>query len=347
MSGACLVSCRKGSCPLEGGEGSAAGKVAKAAGGVQTSLLQSPTMSRMGAWVQAARPLAAANVAVPLILGQVLGYAIHGSFSWSLFGSIQLLGLLNQLFIVFANDFADREADAINPSPSVVSGGSRVIQEGKLDADALRKAAWFMLAAMLVLALVLALIHRLWWLPALVLGGAALLWAYSFPPLRLSYRGQGELLQGLGVGVVLPVIGFYAQAGEFGGLPWLGLLPCFLLGYVGNLLTSLPDYPGDRAADKRTYAVRFGQFDARRHALEMLAVAIGFGWLVVPELPWWGITALIAAPLVPVLYAARLLGSADAGNRGECLRFVMLGAGAANLAMLAWMLAALLQRWIG
>lgn len=306
-----------------------------------------PTMSPWAVWVQAARPLAAANVAVPLMLGEALAYAAHGRFSWGLFGAVGLLGVLNQLFIVFANDFADREADALNPSPSVVSGGSRVIQEGKLPAEALRQAAWLMLGAMVAVALVLAMIHRLWWLPGLVLGGAGLLWAYSFAPLRLSYRGYGELLQGLGVGVVLPVIGFYAQAGSFADLPWLGLLPSFLLGYVGNLLTALPDYPGDRSANKRTYPVRFGQFVARRHALELLAVAVGFGWLMVPNLPWWGIASIIAVPMIPILAAARLLGSADAGNRGECLRFVMLGATAANLAMLAWMLSALLARWFG
>lgn len=305
-----------------------------------------PAMSPWTAWVQAARPLAAANVAIPLTLGQALAYAAHGRFSWGLFGAVGLLGFFDQLFIVFANDFADREADAINPSPTIVSGGSRVIQEGKLPAQALRKAAWLMLGAMLLVSSILALIHALWWLPVLTLIGAALLWAYSFPPLRLSYRGYGELLQGLGVGVVLPILGFYAQAGSFAELPWLGLLPCFLLGYVGNLLTALPDYPGDRAANKRSYPVRFGQFVARRHALELLALAVGFGWLVIPSLPWWGVALIIAVPMIPILAAARLLGSADAGNRGECLRFVMLGAGAANLAMIAWMLAALLQRWL-
>src|SRR5690606_7351211 len=116
-------------------------------------------MSPWTAWVQAARPLAAANVAVPLILGEVLAYAAHGRFSWGLFGAVGLLGFLNQLFIVFANDFADREADALNPSPTIVSGGSRVIQEGKLPPQALRKAAWLMLAAMIVTATIVALIH--------------------------------------------------------------------------------------------------------------------------------------------------------------------------------------------
>lgn len=304
-------------------------------------------MSSWGAWLQAARPLAAANVAVPLILGQVLAYAITGEFSWRLFGAVQSLGLLNQLFIVFANDFADREADALNPSPTILSGGSRVLQEGKLPPEALRRGAWIMLGAMVVFALVLAALHQLWWLPLLVGAGAALLWTYSFAPLRLSYRGQGELLQGLGVGVILPVIGYYVQAGGFEGLPYLGLLPCFVLAYVGNLLTALPDYPGDRAANKRTYAVRFGQFTARRHAIDLLLVAIAFGWLVVPGLPWWGTAMIILAPLVPLFFAAQLLGSADAGNRGECLRFVMLAAGAANLAMAAWMVAALIRSLVG
>ena len=72
-------------------------------------------------------------------------------------------------------------------------------------------------------------------------------------------------------------------------------------------------------------------------------MAFAFGWLVVPGLPWWGTALVVAAPLVPLGFAAQLLGSADAGNRGECLRFVMLAAGAANLAMLAWMIAALIR----
>ncbi|MFV8751550.1 prenyltransferase [Nannocystaceae bacterium ST9] len=302
-------------------------------------------MSGLSAWLQAARPLAAANVAVPLMLGQALAYAATGEFSWSLFGSVQLLGVVQQLFIVFANDVADVDADELHPRPSIVSGGSRVLQEGKLTLAALKRAAWIMLGLALALAGGLALLHGLWWLPALVLIGAALSWAYSFPPLRMSYRGHGELLQGLGVGVILPVVGFYAQAGGFAGLPWLGLLPCFLLGWAGNVLTSLPDYLADKRADKRSYPVRRDQFNARRHALELSALAVAGGFLVVPGLPWWALTILIALPSVPLFFAMRLMGTADAGNDAECLRFVLLGAAVGNLAMLGWMIAAIVQRW--
>lgn len=304
-------------------------------------------MPGLSAWLQAARPLAAANVAIPLVLGQVLAFAATGEFSWSLFGAIQLLGVVQQLFIVFANDVADVDADELHPRPSIVSGGSRVLQEGKLTLAALKRASWIMLALALALAGGLAVIHALWWLPVLVLVGAALLWAYSFPPLRMSYRGHGELLQGLGVGVVLPVIGFYAQAGSFESMAWLALVPCFLLGWAGNVLTSLPDYLADKRADKRSYPVRHDQFNARRHALELSALAVAFGWLVVPGLPWWGLASIVALPAVPLFLAMRLLGTADAGNDGECLRFVLLGAAVGNLAMLCWMAAALAQHWWG
>jgi 1,4-dihydroxy-2-naphthoate octaprenyltransferase len=303
-------------------------------------------MPSLSAWLQAARPLAAANVAFPLMLGQALAYAAGGEFSWSRFGTLQLLGVFQQLFIVFANDVADVDADELHPRPSIVSGGSRVLQEGKLTITMLRRAAWLGLALALLVALGLALADALWWMPALVLVGAALLWAYSFPPLRLSYRGHGESLQGLGVGVVLPIVGFYGQAGSFAGLPWLGLIPCFLLGWAGNVLTSLPDYLADKRADKRSYPVRRNQFEARRHALELSALAVALGVLVVPGLPWWALSLLLAAPALPLFFAMRLLGTADAGNDAECLRFVLLGAAVGNVAMLGWMIAAVLQRWL-
>ena len=37
--------------------------------------------------------------------------------------------------------------------------------------------------------------------------------AYTLPPLRLNYRGGGELLEMLGVGLALPLYNVYLQAG--------------------------------------------------------------------------------------------------------------------------------------
>ena len=61
-------------------------------------------------------------------------------------------------------------------------------------------------------------------------------------------------------------------------------------------------------------------------------------------LPAFDTTALVAAPaLVMATMAVPLLGSADAENRAECERFVMLSAGAGHLLLLGWGVALVLR----
>jgi 1,4-dihydroxy-2-naphthoate octaprenyltransferase len=296
------------------------------------------------AWVQASRPLAQVNVAVPLLLGQGLAYATHGVFSWRAFAFIHAFGLLDQLFIVYANDYADAETDRINETPSVYSGGSRVIPDGKLTPHSLRLGAWVMAGLLVALSVWSGFeLGRPLMLGACALA-LALLWAYSFPPFRLNYRGSGEALQGLGLGVLLPLLAFYLQAGSLEGFPWFAAGPLFLLGYVGNVTTALPDYPSDRASDKRTYAVRFGQYRARRHSLELLALASFCSPLVVPAMAWPFHLALCIAVLALLGTNLRLLGSADAQNPGECLRFVTVNSTALNLLLAGWTLGLFFSR---
>jgi 1,4-dihydroxy-2-naphthoate octaprenyltransferase len=298
------------------------------------------------AWIQAARPLAQLNIALPLLFGQALAFAALGRFSLGWMYLAGVFGVLVQLVIVFVNDFADRETDALNTTFSRFSGGSRVLPEGKLAPATLRGAALVALATMMTMSVGLALAGRPW-APVLAFAAALLVWAYNHPPLRLAYRGHGEIVQGLGTGVVLPLVGYYFQAGTFGGFHWPALVPMVMLGYVGNILTALPDAPSDRVSGKLSYPVRRGQWLARRHALELLAMATAMSGLVLPGLPTWG-SVLVAAPVLAVAaLAVPLLGSADAENRRECERFVLLTAGAAQLLVVLWALALVLRALLG
>lgn len=273
---------------------------------------------------------------MPLLLGQALAFAAHGRFSWRALALVHVFGLIDQLFIVFANDYADAETDRINTTYAPYSGGSRVVPDGKLAPRSLRIAALLMAGALVaVSAWGASVLDRPWTLGACGLA-LALMWAYSFRPLRLSYRGHGEVLQGLGLGVVLPGLGYYAQAGSFDGLSFGALLPAFLLGYVGNVNTSLPDHPSDLASEKRSYPVRVGQLRARRHCLELLAIAACFTPLVIPEASWPFVLATVLIPLVVLALNVRLVGAADAENRGACRRFVTTNAIALNLAFTGW-----------
>lgn len=279
------------------------------------------------AWIRAARPLAHANIAPPILLGQALAVFQGAAFDPFLFALAHGFGVLDHLAIVFTNDVADREGDALHDAPTPFSGGSRVLQEGLLRPRQLARAASGCALALVVLSGVGVLVERPV-LPLFALAALALLGAYSLPPLRLSYRGQGEILQGLGVGLVLPLLGFYAQSGALASAPWALLSALVVLGVASNVLTALPDLTADRAVEKRTWPVRRGEGKAARDALVLLATGLVLAnqvapnvsriWVVVPAL-MIGIAAFVAR---------------DRSPRGR-VRFVALAAGSVTVLELA------------
>lgn len=301
-------------------------------------------MARLRAWIQASRPLAQINVAVPLIYGQALAYAASGTFRWKLAGLVAAFGIFDQLLIVYANDVADFASDSRNTTFNRFSGGSRVVPEGKLTPLDLARAATLAFLGMAAVSAYTVFHERRPWMVVLAAIAAHLLWVYSFSPFRLSYRGQGEILQGIGLGVVLPIVGYYAQAGTLDGLRPVTLVPGFLLGYAGNLTTALPDAPSDAATGKRTYPVRRGERAARRASVVVIAAAALATPLAAPN---GGVLAWLAAAGVAGAVLSRnlpLMDTADAKDGKLCERFVTSN-GAAIVGVLAtWIVALILQR---
>jgi 1,4-dihydroxy-2-naphthoate octaprenyltransferase len=293
-------------------------------------------MERLAAWVQASRPLAQINIAGPLIYGQSLAYAAHGTFRWKIAGLVALFGIADQLFIVFANDAVDYPSDAVNRTFGRFSGGSRVIPEGKLGPMDLARASLIALVVMGGVSAYLALREQRAFMVVIAAVAAHLFWMYSFPPFRLSYRGQGEILQATGLGVVLPIAGFYAQSSTFTGLSPLLLVPAFLVGYAGNVTTALPDTPSDAATGKRSFPVRNGEPAAQRTSLALLFAAAILTPIAAPGIPTWsavGIAVTVLAFLAPNL---GLVSKANATNRSLCERFVVRNGAATQVLLLGW-----------
>ncbi|MEO0421608.1 MAG: prenyltransferase [Pseudomonadota bacterium] len=278
----------------------------------------------VAAWVRAARPAAQSNIAPSLILGQVLALALVGQFSWSIFAWLLLFGVFDQLYIVFANDVADVETDRRNHTATPFSGGSRVLTDGQLSRRDLAIAA--LLCAVLLVSVtgVLAVAYARPLAPIFAGLAVLLLWAYSYRPLRLSYRGGGELLQVLGIGVVLPTLGYYAQAGTLSAFPWLLLLATLPMQLAGAIGTALPDEPSDRESAKRTLAVRLGQGGAQRLALALQLLASAT-FVAVSPLPI-GRLAAGAVIAVPTLLAAIQWRTPQAvpGQRSMLLRVLAI-----------------------
>jgi 1,4-dihydroxy-2-naphthoate octaprenyltransferase len=302
-------------------------------------------MVKLRAWLQASRPLAQANVAIPLLFGQALALDVCGTFACRPLLVAFAFGVAVQLFIVYANDAADWESDAKNETFNRYSGGSRVVPEGKLTADELLVGAAVAVGVMLLLAIWAWLALGRAWLIVIIALSALLTWAYSFRPIRLSYRGHGEWLQAIGVGVVLPIAGFYLQCGDIDRLSWLTMAPSFVLGWAGNLTTALPDTSSDAATGKRTYAVRRGERAARRDSLVGIALAALGTPLVLRSAPWLVIAIVAALPLGVLAMNLKGLPNADARNRAACTRFVTLNGAAITLALLGWSLALVLRSY--
>lgn len=255
----------------------------------------------MPSWIQAARPLAHVNIAVPLLLGQVAAWHVTERFSgWWLAASL-IWGAVSHLFIIFANEFADRHADS--GRRTILSGGSGVIPEGKLGASQLARAAVGAAVLLLVYSFAVALFGRVW-TPLFGLAALLLMWLYSFEPARLSYRGGGELLQGIGMGVGLPSLGYYFQTGSILAPGWI-LAPTTLLGICSNILTALPDVRDDARAKKKTWPVRHGMTSARRFASAGIAFASFAIFLWTPSVSMPARAVTCVAPLLFLLVGAR------------------------------------------
>ncbi len=184
---------------------------------------------------------------------------------------------------VFGNEWFDRDTDRRNANHGPFNGGSRVLVGGAADGVGLAArhrgdaasarspappgwpSATPAVAAVPVALAVLAV---------LALG-------YTVPPLKLSWRGLGEIDVALthGVGVVL--VGHLLQGGGWRDpLPWLAGVPIGLSVLPAIVLSGLPDADADRAAGKRTLAVRLGVRRAGALALALAPPAPLAVWLL-------------------------------------------------------------------
>lgn len=266
-------------------------------------------------WSYAAKPKSWPKLLVPMALGQGLGAYVAGGLDAAalLFGVLFVVADL--LYIVFLNDWADAQVDTIKRRMFPDGCSPKTIPDGILGAQALLSAGLLAGAAALGIALAFgALLDRPWLLSASA-SALAIFWAYTLPPLRLNYRGGGELLEGVGVGFVLPWLNAYAQSGAVWSEPYWLLVPFVVLSSSSAIASGLADERSDLEGGKTTVASVFGNRAARR-AVEVLVVLGVLGWLLipVPEVPAWVrfVGAATAAAFLPRLWATTRAAVTDA-----------------------------------
>jgi 1,4-dihydroxy-2-naphthoate octaprenyltransferase len=274
------------------------------------------------AWLKAARLPSQTYIAFPLLFGQMIYLVQWGQLDILMIVLVQAFGLLDQFYIVFANDYSDWETDQKNDTYNMFSGGSRVLVDGELNRGQLGAAAWITSLGAIGITGLISYLNGTW--IALILGvvGVLLLWGYSFKPFLLSYRGGGEFLQMAGVGGVLPLLGYVAQnGGSLEGFPWLLLAVTLPISLACGITTSLPDRPSDLGSSKNTSAVLLGQKGAQSLALILFASSVA-AWIVLFGGVFSALTVWIPAGIAIFFFAVAVLDWGGKAGEGKLNNFV-------------------------
>jgi 1,4-dihydroxy-2-naphthoate octaprenyltransferase len=219
-------------------------------------------------WVQAVRPQFFVASLLPALIG--IRLASHDvGIDWFI-AVLSIIGAVGvQLATNVANDYYDHLQGV---DEGGASSGSRVIQEGKLLPEELRRCFLLAYAACILIGIPI-ILHCGW--PVLLFGLAGLLISFFYvgPPLRFEYHGWGEVVVGMGMGPLIVLGAYYVQTGSIGFSQFLVSLPIGVL--VAGILyvQSLPDLDHDRRHGKVTLVARLG---ARRAAW-----GVGVLWAVV------------------------------------------------------------------
>jgi 1,4-dihydroxy-2-naphthoate octaprenyltransferase len=182
-----------------------------------------------------------------VLVGSALGYAASGSFSVGLFVLAGLAIMALHAGANVINDYFDHLSrnDWVNENPTPFSGGSRFIQKGLLSPRATLLAGLAYLAIGSGIGLLIVLLTRSLFILGIgvvgVLGG----FFYTAGPVRLGYRGIGEVVIGFLFGI-LPVYGsYYLQARSIDLLPLLPALIVAVLIFLVILINEFPDLAAD------------------------------------------------------------------------------------------------------
>ena len=283
---------------------------------------EQPQPGKLKIWLLAARPKTLPAAVSPVIVGSAVAL-LDGKFQPGPALAAGLAALLLQIGANFANDVFDfhRGADARERL-----GPVRVTQAGLLKPQEVLVGMGLVFGLAVLLGLYLAWIAG-WPVVVIGLASIAAAIAYTGGPFPFGYYGLGDFFVFIFFGVVAVCGTYFVQAGEVSALAVWSSLPMGALITAILVVNNLRDIHSDRAAGKRTLAVRLGADGTRFEYLFWLVLAY-----LTPVLVWllglapaWVLLSWFSLPL-----AYRMLRKVWAES-GRALNLVLAGTGRLTL----------------
>jgi len=192
-------------------------------------------------------------------MGVFLAVATGVNFSFTYFVFGYAIMFPAHLSLSYSNNYFDIEVDKFN-KPVSISGGSKVLIENPELITLCKKIAIVLIILSIALASIFVVIfsYPLTYLGFIIFGNL-LGWFYTAPPIKLAYRGLGEIANMINMGFLMPGIGYWTMGGNLDFLFLIFAIPFLFYGLNFMLIVETPDMEGDKKGKKKTLVSKIGR----------------------------------------------------------------------------------------
>jgi 1,4-dihydroxy-2-naphthoate octaprenyltransferase len=218
--------------------------------------------------IELGKPQFTFGIFMYFLIGALFALLLNAQFVLSKFIWGYLILFMASMAIHYANDYFDFEIDHYG-TPTTFTGGSGILVENPELRGIAKKLAIFFISLSIIIAAIFTVVYSF---PIsfflFVLFGNALVWFYSAPPIKLSYRRLGEVANVIN-GFIMPATGYFVMMGTI-DLPFLIFsIPFVFLQLVFTVGVEIPDLEGDKLGGKITWTVSKG----REFSFKLLGIA--------------------------------------------------------------------------
>lgn len=225
--------------------------------------------NKLAIWVSAARPQTLPAAFVPVLVGGALACQ-NGALNWTASTVALLCAFLIQIGTNFANDYFDHKKGADTDQRI---GFERATAAGHVTQLQMKNATIITMGLAFLCGLYLVW-HAGWII--LLIGVLCLIFGilYTGGPYPLGYNGLGDVFVFLFFGIIAVTATYYVNALAWSVTSfWASLVPGSLAVNI-LVVNNLRDIEQDRAANKKTLGVLFGENFLRWEYIIMLLVAL-------------------------------------------------------------------------
>lgn len=219
-------------------------------------------------WFLAIRPKTLWAAIAPVLIGTSLAFS-EGKQHWLIALATMMAAVLIQIGTNFANDYFDH-INGVDTEKRL--GPRRVLQNGLVKPVTMRNAYIFVFSLAFLIG-----IYLIWHggMPILIIGILSILFGilYTSGPYPLSYNGLADIFVVIFFGPVAVGGTYYLQTLEINMIAIIAGLSPGLLSTAILTVNNLRDIDQDKAAGKKTLAVRFGPLFARFEYALMVSAA--------------------------------------------------------------------------